>query len=100
MQRNKDERDPMPTARDQIVFITGANGGIGASMMSAYAESCATVIGADRGVTKPQSAAGYYDFDVTDEVAATATVKDIISTYGRIDALVHAAGVLGEPADP
>jgi NAD(P)-dependent dehydrogenase (short-subunit alcohol dehydrogenase family) len=90
----------MPTARDQIVFITGANGGIGASMMSAYAEAGATVIGADRGGTKPQSAAGYYDFDVTDEVAATATVKDIISTYGRIDALVHAAGVLGETADP
>lgn len=36
------------TSLDQIVFVTGANGGIGASMMHAYSQSGATVIGADR----------------------------------------------------
>ena len=36
------------TSLDQIVFVTGANGGMGDSMMHAYAQSGATVIGADR----------------------------------------------------
>lgn len=94
------KRDAMLTTHDQIVFVTGANGGIGSSMVSAYAEAGATVIGADRGGQGPAAAAAYYDLDVTDETAIAASVKDIVSRYGRIDVLVHAAGVLGETADP
>ncbi len=90
----------MLTARDQIVFITGANGGIGGSMVSAYTEAGATVIASDRGCKASGPTATYYDLDVTDESAATATIKEVVSTFGRIDALVHAAGVLGETPDP
>jgi Dehydrogenases with different specificities (related to short-chain alcohol dehydrogenases) len=85
---------------EQIVFVTGANGGIGSSMVSAYAEGGATVIAADRGGEKPEAAVAYFDLDVTDEQATAAAVADIIARYGRIDALVHAAGVLGETPDP
>jgi NAD(P)-dependent dehydrogenase (short-subunit alcohol dehydrogenase family) len=90
----------MLSMRDQVVLITGAHGGIGAAMVSAFAESDATVIGSDRGTQRPDAAAAYYDFDVTDEAAAADVVSDVVSRYGRIDALVHAAGVLGETADP
>jgi 3-oxoacyl-[acyl-carrier protein] reductase len=86
--------------QDQIVFVTGANGGIGSSMVSAYAESGATVIASDRGGEKPEAAVAYYDLDVTDEQATAAAIADIIARFGRIDALVHAAGVLGETPDP
>jgi len=86
--------------QDHIVFVTGANGGIGSSMVSAYAESGATVIASDRGGEKPEAAVAYYDLDVTDEQATAAAIADIIARFGRIDALVHAAGVLGETPDP
>ena len=88
------------TSLDQIVFVTGANGGIGAAMMHAYAQSGATVIGADRTGRGPDAAAAYYDLDVTDEAATAAAIADVVSTYGRLDVLVHAAGVLGETPDP
>lgn len=86
--------------QDHIVFVTGANGGIGSSMVSAYAESGATVIASDRGGEKPEAAVAYYDLDVTDEQATAAAIADVIARFGRIDALVHAAGVLGETPDP
>ncbi|WP_308467187.1 SDR family NAD(P)-dependent oxidoreductase [Rathayibacter soli] len=86
--------------QNRIVLVTGANGGIGSSMVSAYAESGATVIASDRGGEKPEAAVAYFDLDVTDERATAAAVADIIDRYGRIDALVHAAGVLGETPDP
>lgn len=90
----------MSSMQDQVVLVTGANGGIGASVLAAYAESGATVIGSDRGGGRLEVGAGYYDLDVTDEAATTQVIADVISAYGRIDALVHAAGVLGETADP
>ncbi|TAM67003.1 MAG: SDR family oxidoreductase [Microbacteriaceae bacterium] len=86
--------------QNRIVLVTGAKGGIGSSMVSAYAESGATVIASDRGGEKPEAAVAYFDLDVTDERATAAAVADIIDRYGRIDALVHAAGVLGETPDP
>jgi NAD(P)-dependent dehydrogenase (short-subunit alcohol dehydrogenase family) len=86
--------------QDQIVFVTGANGGIGSSMVSAYAEGGATVIASDRGGEKPEAAVAYYDLDVTDENATSAAIADVIARFGRMDALVHAAGVLGETPDP
>jgi 3-oxoacyl-[acyl-carrier protein] reductase len=86
--------------QDQIVFVTGANGGIGSSMVSAYAEGGATVIASDRGGEKPEAAVAYYDLDVTDENATAAAIADVIARFGRMDALVHAAGVLGETPDP
>lgn len=86
--------------QDQIVFVTGANGGIGSSMVSAYAENGATVIASDRGGEKPEAAVAYVDLDVTDERSTAAALAEIIARYGRIDALVHAAGVLGETPDP
>jgi NAD(P)-dependent dehydrogenase (short-subunit alcohol dehydrogenase family) len=99
MPRN-DNPNPTSTMSNQVVFVTGANGGIGASMIDTFARNGATVIGADRAGRGPDTAAAYYDFDVTDEIATTAAIADVVSIYGRIDVLVHAAGVLGETPDP
>lgn len=77
MPRN-DSKDPTLTSLDQIVFVTGANGGIGASMMHAYAQSGATVIGADRTDRGPDAAAAYYHLDVTDEAATAAVIADVV----------------------
>ncbi|WP_270889226.1 SDR family NAD(P)-dependent oxidoreductase [Pedococcus sp. 5OH_020] len=83
-----------------MVLVTGANGGIGASVLTAFVESGATVLGSDRGPRRLELGAGYFDLDITDEAATAQVVADVVSTYGRIDALVHAAGILGQTADP
>ena len=44
--------------------------------------------------------AAYFPLDVTDEAATAAVVRAVVDTFGRLDALVHAAGVLGETPDP
>jgi NAD(P)-dependent dehydrogenase (short-subunit alcohol dehydrogenase family) len=99
MQRNEVDRQER-TMTGQIVLVTGANGGIGAAMVDAYRGAGATVIGADRGKDGAEGLSTYYPLDVTEEGEVVAAVTDIVSTYGRIDALVHAAGVLGETSDP
>ncbi|NQX18307.1 SDR family oxidoreductase [Rathayibacter sp. VKM Ac-2857] len=92
--------DVVPTASEQIVLITGSNGGIGAAMVAAFARSGATVIGADRGENASDETDEYHSLDVTDEAATAAVVRSIVERHGRLDALVHAAGVLGETPDP
>jgi 3-oxoacyl-[acyl-carrier protein] reductase len=86
--------------REQVVLITGANGGIGSALVSAYGNAGATVIGSDVGPSRTDLAAGYHDVDVTDEASVTAMIGDVVKQHGRIDALVHAAGVLGKTVDP
>lgn len=90
----------MITAADQVVVVTGGNGGIGAAMVAAYRELGATVISTDRGPTPADEASAYYPLDVTDEAAVTAMLADVVEKHGRIDVLVHCAGVLGETVDP
>jgi 3-oxoacyl-[acyl-carrier protein] reductase len=90
----------MVKAGDQVVLVTGANGGIGAAIVSGYVQLGATVVCSDRGQRRRDTGAGYYDVDVTDEAATAAMIADVVSRHGRIDALVHAAGVLGETVDP
>lgn len=92
--------DDTLTASEQIVLITGSNGGIGAAMAAAYLESGVTVIGADRGDTGHDGLAAYFPLDVTDEPATAAVVRSVVDRFGRLDVLVHAAGVLGETPDP
>ena len=99
MPRN-DVADAAEAYLNQVVLVTGSNGGIGASMVDAYAQAGATVIGADLAGDVPDTAAAYFDLDVTDEVAVAAVIADVIARFGRIDALVHAAGVLGETPNP
>ncbi|WP_308488647.1 SDR family oxidoreductase [Microbacterium capsulatum] len=83
-----------------MVVVTGGNGGIGAAMVAAYVELGATVVNTDRGPATAGDAAAYYDLDVTDEAAVKATLAEIVEKFGRIDVLLHAAGVLGDTVDP
>ncbi|MDF2443652.1 MAG: hypothetical protein JWR01_1855 [Subtercola sp.] len=85
----------------QIVLVTGSSGGIGAAVVDALVERGDTVIGSDR--TPPpsgQQLASFIDLDVTDEGQCRHAVQTVIADHGRIDALIHTAGVLGETADP
>lgn len=85
----------------QVVLITGASGGIGREAVRAFMDRGDVVVGADRAA--PDDAEGLASFiqlDVTDERACADAVARVIADHGRLDVLVHAAGVLGTTPDP
>jgi NAD(P)-dependent dehydrogenase (short-subunit alcohol dehydrogenase family) len=88
----------------QVVLVTGAAGGIGAATSLAFAEAGSIVALADCEETTLQSLASrmeaigatvsLWTCDVTDEQSVISTVSGVINTHGRLDHVVHAAGVI------
>ena len=75
-----DSRDHAPTA-----VVTGAAGGIGGALLSAFRDAGYQVTGVDR-----VSADGVTSLDVTD----TASVAAFAASFDTLDVLINAAGVL------
>jgi NAD(P)-dependent dehydrogenase (short-subunit alcohol dehydrogenase family) len=88
-----------PSTR-QVSLVTGSSGGIGAAVVTALQARGDVVVGADRVPLDGQEIAGFYELDVTDEHQTRDVVRHVIDDYGRIDVLVHSAGVLGGTPDP
>ncbi|WP_136610644.1 SDR family NAD(P)-dependent oxidoreductase [Sinomonas albida] len=84
---------------DQVVLVTGSSGGIGNAVVDALNEVGAVVVGADRAPKDDQELADFFSLDITSEQQCAGVIQDIAAKYGRIDALVHAAGVLGPTPD-
>lgn len=85
--------------QDHVVLVTGSSGGIGDAVINTLKAQGAIIIGADRAPKENQELASFFPLDVTSEEQCASLVSDITSKYGRIDALVHAAGVLGGTPD-
>jgi NAD(P)-dependent dehydrogenase (short-subunit alcohol dehydrogenase family) len=83
----------------RVVIVTGAASGIGLATSRRLLAEGATVVGADLG--PPPEAPGPEDrwhfvaTDVADEGAVRAVVAAAVAAGGRLDGLVHAAGVAG-----
>jgi NAD(P)-dependent dehydrogenase (short-subunit alcohol dehydrogenase family) len=79
----------------KIALVTGANGGLGTSVVNALLESGATVVGVSRtpeldsrkDLNHQEIAA-----DLSRSESATKTVDDIAARFGRIDILAHLIG--------
>ena len=85
----------MVPMKDKVVFITGANGGLGTSVTSAFLQQGAHVIGASRQITAADFPASNFeplatDFNKLEEIRRC--VSRIIEHYGRLDVLVHVFG--------
>jgi NAD(P)-dependent dehydrogenase (short-subunit alcohol dehydrogenase family) len=81
--------------QDKIVFITGANGGLGTSVTRAFLQRGARVIGASLRITaadfpQPNFEALAIDFNRLDEIKTG--VAKIVERHGRLDTLVHVLG--------
>ena len=90
----------------KVCVITGATGGIGACMVKKFYENDYDVVMLDikedvlsalaerEGYEKER--VSWYELDVSSEESVKSTIEKIVSSKGRIDALVNAAGILGK----
>ena len=72
-----------------VAVVTGAASGIGAACVERLTEEGATV------ATVDVSDGADYVLDVRDEAAVSAAFADVVARHGRLDSLVHCAGVAG-----
>jgi NAD(P)-dependent dehydrogenase (short-subunit alcohol dehydrogenase family) len=85
---------------DCVVVVTGAAGGIGASVAALFADADALVIAADRATSSAErhtSAANWEarTVHVDDQSSVRRLFQDVGDQYGRVDVLVNAAGITG-----
>jgi NAD(P)-dependent dehydrogenase (short-subunit alcohol dehydrogenase family) len=83
---------PLP---DKVVLITGANGGLGAAVTSAFLEAGARVAGVAKKIQNsdfPHANFIAYSAELGSADAARAVVAAVIAKWQRIDALVHLVG--------
>ena len=83
----------------KIVLVTGGAGGIGSAAARCFVDAGATVIVADIDLAGAQRVAAddarlfAMELDVTNDAAWKATFGEVLSRYGRLDALVNNAGI-------
>jgi NAD(P)-dependent dehydrogenase (short-subunit alcohol dehydrogenase family) len=81
------------------VLVTGAASGIGKATVERLLSEGASVVGVDLGPVAPDSLAGdgftYQTVDVLDADAVGGAVAAVVTAAGRLDGVVHAAGVAG-----
>ncbi|HUB82554.1 MAG TPA: SDR family NAD(P)-dependent oxidoreductase [Bryobacteraceae bacterium] len=80
---------------NQVVLITGANGGLGTSVVAAFLNAGATVAGTSRRIDGKSFLHPKFEAipaDLTSAQDAAHLVADTLDKFGKIDALVHTAG--------
>lgn len=75
----------------KVAAVTGGSGGIGRAILQHL--SLAGAVPCSLDVTKPPDGGHWIATDVRDEASVTAAVEEIERRHGRLDILVHAAGV-------
>ncbi|HKY13722.1 MAG TPA: SDR family oxidoreductase [Microthrixaceae bacterium] len=80
------------------VLVTGAASGIGAATAARALQEGASVVACDLespSIDGPADRVRSMACDVTDDAAVAATVATAVDVFGRLDGVVHAAGVAG-----
>src|ERR1041385_5125453 len=80
---------------ERIVLVTGAKGGVGASVTKAFLDTGDFVAGSARHITDadfPHPRFLGVPADLLDPAQTAGVMETVVARWGRIDALVHLAG--------
>ena len=77
----------------QVALVTGAASGIGAAVARRFAEEGARVVGADLAEIPAAPGIEPQVLDVAEPASVEAAVAAVLARHGRVDSLVHAAGI-------
>jgi NAD(P)-dependent dehydrogenase (short-subunit alcohol dehydrogenase family) len=85
----------MDNLTNRIVLITGAKGGLGRAVTTAFLDSGATVAGTSRSIAASEFAHARFagiPADLSDGAAAVRLAATVVERFGRLDSLIHVAG--------
>ena len=87
---------------DKVVLITGANGGLGASVTSSFLDAGAKVVGVSRSIRDadfPREGFSAIPAEISNGEHARKLVEAVSVQHGRIDGLIHLMGAFagGQP---
>ncbi len=84
-----------------VVVVTGAAGQIGRALLADLAGRGARTVGLDLRRACPADDERYVPCDITDEAEVAAALAEVRRRHGRVDVLIHAAGLsaIGRFAD-
>src|SRR5262245_16453992 len=74
-----------------VAIVTGGGGNIGVGVCRALAKAGATVVALDLDASGASAAARAIDGDVTDPVACSSAVEEVVRNFGGVDTLVNLA---------
>ena len=76
----------------QVAVVTGGSGALGSAIMQTLSEAGARAFSLD--VTEPaDSVQSWVHCDVRDDASVVAAVQKVVTEHGRLDILIHAAGI-------
>ena len=91
------EKPVLLDAEGRVAFVTGATGGIGQAVVRMMLDAGAKVAAADRRtVPFDEPRVLPLTLDVTDENAVSGAVTSCVDEFGRLDYLIHLAGMVGK----
>lgn len=82
----------------QVAIVTGGADGIGLAVVRRLRDEGATVVALDRDAAK--LAAGDLCVDVGEEAAVRDAIAEVLDRHGRLDVVVHCAGIVGPNNTP
>lgn len=77
----------------RVAVVAGGHGGIGRAVVALLAAAGARVVSLDLAGIPPAEGATAVDCDLRDADAIAAAVESVVARHGRLDVVVHAAGV-------
>jgi acetoacetyl-CoA reductase/3-oxoacyl-[acyl-carrier protein] reductase len=82
----------------RVAIVAGGAGGIGSAVAARLASAGARVLVVDRVAGQVAPGIESVTCDLTDSAAAAELARDVVDRHGRLDVVVHAAGVTKDSA--
>ncbi len=77
----------------KLALVTGGNGAIGSAIVAMFQEASARVVSVDRAGSPVQDGVTFLPIDLSERAQIDALVAEVEHQHGRIDFLVHCAGI-------